>query len=115
MKVEHTQFLILRPGKTFHIFKTQVFLFLSLMYKLNFQVPPAVGPTVECERRLSLSAARFVPESLPVAYFGTLLTRRERHREGACVAPGDTDQSFRRELKGRFHGYSWVQQRGSVP
>lgn len=54
VKVEHTQFLILRPGKTFHILKTQIFLFLSSMYKLNFQAPSAVGPTVECESRPSL-------------------------------------------------------------
>lgn len=54
MKVGHTQFLISSPGKMFHIFKTQIFLFLSSMYKLNFQVPPAVGPTVECESRPSL-------------------------------------------------------------
>lgn len=54
MKVEHTEFLILSPGKMFHILKTQIFLFLSSMYKLNFQVPPAVGPTVECESCPSL-------------------------------------------------------------
>lgn len=58
MGMEHTELLILRPGEMCHIFKTQIFLFLSSMYRLNFQVPPAVGPMLECESRPSLCDPR---------------------------------------------------------
>lgn len=54
MERKHTELPILRPGKMFHIFKTQIFLFLSSMYRLKFQVPPTVGPRLECESWPSL-------------------------------------------------------------
>lgn len=58
MERKHTELLILRPGKMFHSFKTQIFLFLSSMYRLKFQVRPTVGPMQDCESRPSLCDPR---------------------------------------------------------
>lgn len=61
-----------------------------------------------------LSATLTIPESLPVAYFGTLLTRGATQRRRLCCFWGHRP-AIQKKLKGRLHGPSWAQQQALSP